>query len=56
MNKGTFDKWALDMSAKFNSNKKVTGTPTVFVNGKNVNVNGVASATVVSSIEADLTK
>ncbi len=54
--KGTFDKWALDMSAKFNSNKKVTGTPTVFVNGKSVNVNGVASATVMSSIEAALTK
>jgi protein-disulfide isomerase len=53
---GTFDKWALDMTNKFNSNKKVTGTPTVFVNGKSVTVNGVASATVMSSIEADLTK
>jgi protein-disulfide isomerase len=56
VNKGTFDKWALDMSDQFNSNKKVTGTPTVFVNGKTVSVNGVPSATVVSSIQADLTK
>lgn len=32
---GTFDKWALEMSAKFDKNKDgVTGTPTLFMNGK----------------------
>jgi protein-disulfide isomerase len=54
--KGTFDRWALAMTAKFNSNKKVQGTPTVFVNGKTVTVNGVPSATVMASIDADLVK
>lgn len=53
---GTFDKWALVMTDKFNSAKDVTGTPTVKLNGKDINVIGVPSATVMSSIEAGLTK
>lgn len=32
---GTFDRWALEMSKKFDKNKDgVTGTPTLFMNGK----------------------
>lgn len=53
--KGTFDKWALTMSKAFDDSG-VTATPTVKVNGKDVSVSGLPSATVVSSIAADLTK
>ncbi|WP_329370454.1 DsbA family protein [Streptomyces sp. NBC_00669] len=51
--KGTFDKWALTMSKAFNKSG-VNSTPTVKVNGKAVSVPGMPSATVVSSIAADL--
>jgi protein-disulfide isomerase len=54
--KGTFDKWALTMSSKFDHAQGVTGTPTVKLNGKDINVIGVPSATVMSSIEAGLKK
>lgn len=54
--KGTFDKWALVMTAKFNNAKGVEGTPTVFVNDKKITVNGVDSATVMASIESNLKK
>ncbi|BBA96752.1 hypothetical protein RVR_2201 [Actinacidiphila reveromycinica] len=55
---GTFDKWALDTSdafEKYLDNSSISGTPTVHVNGKNVDVNGVPVATVTSGIAADLT-
>jgi protein-disulfide isomerase len=50
---GTYDKWALDTSTAFNK-YQINGTPTVHVNGKNIDVNGVPSATVMSSIQANL--
>ncbi|WP_405580395.1 thioredoxin domain-containing protein [Streptomyces sp. NBC_01190] len=53
---GTYDKWALTMSKKFDNSKGVTGTPTVMLNGKQVSVIGVDAATVMSNIEADLVK
>jgi protein-disulfide isomerase len=53
---GTFDKWALTMSAKFNNTPGVQGTPTVMVNGQPLNVIGVPSATVMSEIQASLKK
>jgi protein-disulfide isomerase len=34
---GTFDKWALELSEKFNKAKDVTGTPTLKMDGKVVN-------------------
>jgi protein-disulfide isomerase len=52
--KGTFDKWALTMSAKFDSSG-VSSTPTVKVNGKEVKVPGMTSAQVQSAFAADLT-
>jgi protein-disulfide isomerase len=55
---GTYDKWALDTSDVFEKNyldtKAISGTPTVHVNGKNLNVNGVPVATVTAGIQADL--
>lgn len=51
---GTFDKWALTMSDKFDASG-VTATPTVKVNGKDVQVSGLSSADVQSAIAADLT-
>jgi protein-disulfide isomerase len=57
VNNGTYDKWALDTSAAFEKyldNNSISGTPTVHVNGKNVDVNGVAVATVQAGIKADL--
>lgn len=52
---GTFDKWALTMSDKFDhAPSSVTGTPTVLLNGKVVNVIGAPSATVMSAIQAGL--
>jgi protein-disulfide isomerase len=59
VNKGTFDKWALTMSAKYDkspSNIVQNGTPTVVVNGKLVSVAGLPSANVVSAIGAQLKK
>ncbi|WP_037906096.1 thioredoxin domain-containing protein [Actinacidiphila yeochonensis] len=53
--KGTFDKWALTMSNAFNSSG-VNQTPTVKLNGKDLSVVSVPSATVMSTIEAGLTK
>jgi len=54
VNNGTFDKWALTMSSKFD-NSGVTQTPTVKVNGKEVQVSGLSSADVQAAIAADLT-
>jgi protein-disulfide isomerase len=51
---GTFDKWALTMSDKFD-NSGVSETPTVKVNGKEVQVSGLSSADVQAAIAADLT-
>ncbi|WNI15107.1 thioredoxin domain-containing protein [Actinacidiphila sp. ITFR-21] len=51
---GTFDKWALAMTDKFNGSG-VNATPTVKVNGKDVQVSGVPSDDVVKAIAADLT-
>jgi protein-disulfide isomerase len=51
--KGTFDKWALTMSNKFNTSG-VDSTPTVKVNGTSVTVSGLTSAQVQSAIAADL--
>ncbi|MFI9105208.1 thioredoxin domain-containing protein [Streptomyces fildesensis] len=48
---GTYDKWALTMSDKFNQAKDVTGTPTVKLNGKAIEVIGQPSATVMAAIE-----
>lgn len=53
---GTFDKWALTMSAAFDKAPGVSGTPTVKLNGQPVNVIGVPSATVMSEIQAGLKK
>lgn len=52
---GTFDKWALTMSKAFDSSG-VNQTPTVKLNGKDIQVAGVPSAQVMSSIEANLKK
>lgn len=55
--KGTYDKWAMDTSSvfeKFLDDKTISGTPTVKVNGKSVDVNGVPVATVTAGIQADL--
>jgi protein-disulfide isomerase len=54
--KGTFDKWALAMSDKFDKTTGVKGTPTVKLNGKDVQVIGVDAATLMTTIEAGLTK
>jgi protein-disulfide isomerase len=51
---GTFDKWALTMSDKFDASG-VTSTPTVKVNGKTISVTGLTSAQVQTNIAADLT-
>ena len=52
---GTFDKWALTMSKSFDDSG-VNSTPTVKINDKDVQVAGVPSAQVMSSIEANLKK
>ena len=52
---GTFDKWALTMSKSFDDSG-VNSTPTVKMNDKDVQVAGVPSAQVMSSIEANLKK
>lgn len=59
VNKGTFDKWALTMSAKYDSSPQdivQNGTPTVVVNGNQVKVAGLPSAQVMSAIDAQLKK
>ncbi|MDJ0341066.1 thioredoxin domain-containing protein [Streptomyces sp. H10-C2] len=48
---GTYDKWALTMSSKFNAAKDVTGTPTVKLDGKAIEVINKPSATVVAAID-----
>ncbi|KNB52681.1 thioredoxin domain-containing protein [Streptomyces caatingaensis] len=37
---GTFDKWALEMSAAFDKNKDITGTPTIKLDGKKLTAQG----------------
>ncbi|GAA0489829.1 thioredoxin domain-containing protein [Streptomyces sp. NPDC046215] len=37
---GTFDKWALEVSDAFDSNKDVTGTPTLKLDGKKLTADG----------------
>jgi protein-disulfide isomerase len=57
--KGTFDKWALTMSAKYNkSSQEVVqgGTPYVLVNDTPVKVPGLTSDQVVSAFAAQLKK
>ncbi|GHH74163.1 DSBA oxidoreductase [Streptomyces sulfonofaciens] len=59
---GTFDKWALDMSKKFDDNKDgVSGTPTLFMNGKKlVGPDGQAAPMTVAdfntAVDKDLSK
>jgi len=55
--KGTFDKWALEMTSKYNhspSNIVQNGTPTAVVNGTIVPVAGLPSDQVMSAIKAKL--
>jgi protein-disulfide isomerase len=52
---GTFDKWALTMSKSFDDSG-VNQTPTVKLNGTDIQVAGVPSDQVMSSIEAGLKK
>jgi protein-disulfide isomerase len=54
---GTFDKWALTMSDKYNHASQDVlqgGTPFVLVNGKQVKVPGLTSDQVVSAFAAEL--
>ncbi|GHJ38238.1 thioredoxin domain-containing protein [Streptomyces sp. TS71-3] len=55
---GTYDKWALDMSNKFDTNKDgVSGTPTLFMNGKKlVGPDGQAAPMTVADYTTALDK
>ncbi|MFI0721149.1 thioredoxin domain-containing protein [Streptomyces sp. NPDC021224] len=57
--KGTFDRWALAMSDKYNSSSSDVqhgGTPYVLVNGTPVKVPGLTSDQVVQAFDAQLKK
>ncbi|MFD7920376.1 thioredoxin domain-containing protein [Streptomyces sp. NPDC059740] len=54
LKKGTYDRWALQMSAAFNANKDVQSTPTIIMDGTKISPTGNTTTQMLQSFQSQL--